>query len=40
MIIAIENEFNIKLSLEEVIVIKTVKDNKTLLVVKGMSLNN
>ena len=40
MIIAIENEFNIKLPLEEVVVIKTVKDIKTLLLEKGVSLNN
>ena len=40
MIIAIENEFNIKLPLEEVVVIKSVKDIKTLLVAKGVWLNN
>ncbi len=38
MIIAIENEFNIKLPLEEVVVIKTVKDIKALLLAKGVSL--
>lgn len=40
MIIAIENEFNIKLPLEEVVAIKSVKDIKTLLVAKGVPLNN
>ena len=40
MIIAIENEFNIKLPLEEVVFIKSVKDIKTLLVAKGVPLNN
>jgi len=40
MIIAIENEFNIKLPLEEVVVIKSVKDIKALLMTKGVALNN
>ena len=39
MIMMIENEFSIKLPLEDVVVIKSVKDIKNLLLKKGVALN-